>query len=441
LHRTYRAALSSLALLVVTTIAFPQVQWVQRFPATNPPARHQYALAYDSARGRTVLFGGTIPGNPQAGFSDSWEWDGVNWTQRFPLTSPPARGGHALAFDSARGRTVLFGGTENVSGGYSGMADTWEWDGTNWYPLSPATSPCGRYYHGLAYDSMRRRTVLFGGHAYGTPCLGGPAGARDTWEWDGANWQPTSSVGPPGRAGVPLAYDSRRGRVVLFGGGTTYAQFLDTWEYDGTWVQRFPATTPQLRETCRIAYDSTRDRIVLCPHATWEWDGADWYRPCVASGSSWFGVMAYDSIRRRVVCFSESTTWEYGVGPCGVVGPGHSGCGLPFNCVTQPQIGSPFCVSFSDGSPAGFNLLLVAPGAHQSPPFPLPPPDVCAPASIYPAGPPLVVLQATGNPAAFCIVIPGEPALASAVFTLQGAALELSGCFRVTDGLGVSIQS
>jgi len=36
--------------------------------------------------------------------------------------------------------------------------------------------------HALAYDSRRERVVLYGG-SNGTQTFG------DTWEWDGANWR------------------------------------------------------------------------------------------------------------------------------------------------------------------------------------------------------------------------------------------------------------
>ncbi|MBK8232988.1 MAG: hypothetical protein IPK72_20990 [Candidatus Eisenbacteria bacterium] len=88
-------------------------------------ARQGHALAYDSARGRTVLFGGV---EVSSYVSDTWEWDGSNWTRQNPAVSPPARSGHALAYDSARGRTVLFGGFYAVAGNGSYLSDTWEWD-------------------------------------------------------------------------------------------------------------------------------------------------------------------------------------------------------------------------------------------------------------------------------------------------------------------------
>ena len=104
-----------------------------------------------------------------------------HWTQ-VATTEPSARTFHAMAFDSQRGRTVLFSG--NVGG-----ADTWEWNGTGWLPQIFAFGPAARQHHALAYDSQRGRTVLFGGTSY----LG------NTWEWDGVAWARTrGSLNYPG---------------------------------------------------------------------------------------------------------------------------------------------------------------------------------------------------------------------------------------------------
>src|SRR4029077_1440766 len=89
--------------------------------------RTAHALAFDAARGRTVLFGGTTVA-PATALNDTWEWDGTQWTQALPVASPAARSGHALGYDQARARTLLFGGTT----GAALQGDTWEWDGTAW---------------------------------------------------------------------------------------------------------------------------------------------------------------------------------------------------------------------------------------------------------------------------------------------------------------------
>src|SRR5262249_48363506 len=88
-------------------------------PGVSPSARYSHAMAYDSARGVTVLFGG-YAGGPI--FGDTWEWNGMTWTQISSAVSPAARLYHAMAYDSARRVTVLFGGS---NGSYFG--DTWKY--------------------------------------------------------------------------------------------------------------------------------------------------------------------------------------------------------------------------------------------------------------------------------------------------------------------------
>jgi len=46
-------------------------------------------------------------------FFPTWEWeDGVNRLQRILVTSPPGRFHHAMAYDSARQRVVMFDGSD-----------------------------------------------------------------------------------------------------------------------------------------------------------------------------------------------------------------------------------------------------------------------------------------------------------------------------------------
>jgi hypothetical protein len=95
----------------------------------------------------------------------------------------------------------------------------------------------------MAYDSRRGSVVLFGGEAGDNSLL------RDLWEWDGgaARWinrtpSPLPAIWPEARSTHALAYSAARGRVVLFGGVGANA---DTWEWDGVtglW-QVYRATT------------------------------------------------------------------------------------------------------------------------------------------------------------------------------------------------------
>ena len=74
-------------------------------------------MAYDTATGSPVLFGGCCWDG------DTWTWDGTTWTQQAPATSPTARYGATIAYDTATGTAVLFGGQTKRKT----ASDTWVW--------------------------------------------------------------------------------------------------------------------------------------------------------------------------------------------------------------------------------------------------------------------------------------------------------------------------
>jgi hypothetical protein len=100
----------------------------------------------------------------------TWAWDGTDWQLMKPDNESPARGEHAMVYDSARQRLVLFGG----GGNNIDYDDTWEWDGTSWIQCYSTVTPSARSVHAMAYDSARQRTILFGGKDLG----GGQVGKR-----------------------------------------------------------------------------------------------------------------------------------------------------------------------------------------------------------------------------------------------------------------------
>jgi hypothetical protein len=206
--------------------------WTQKSPANSPSARDGHAMAYDAARGQVVLFGGCCF-NSINDLSDTWVWDGSNWTQKSPANSPALRDTHALAYDSAHGQVVLFGGVSVAAGRFFNFdSDTWVWDGSNWTQKSPANSPPARRYHGMAAEPTRGLVLLFGGSVLGNPpdLMGHPV--SDTWIWDGSNWsQQSPAHSPPARLTPALAY-SATGQTVMFGGLSDQV-FSDTW----VWAQ------------------------------------------------------------------------------------------------------------------------------------------------------------------------------------------------------------
>lgn len=186
----------------------------------RPPARDRAAATYDVARSRVVLFGGQGAGST---LDDTWEWATGAWTLRTSVHRPPARLNAVLSYDRTRHVSVLYGGNDYaVSRVY---ADTWEWDGSDWTERQPQTSPPARQLASLTFDRARGRSVLFGGFD------GTNLHYNDTWEWDGSDWQQRAASRAPRTRDVPgLAFDPQLGRAVLYGGSLGSA-YSDTWTY------------------------------------------------------------------------------------------------------------------------------------------------------------------------------------------------------------------
>lgn len=74
--------------------------WTELTPDTQPSVRSSASMAFDTATGQLILFGGNSNGTF---LNDTWNWDGTNWIQLHPTTSPSAREGAAMAFDPTTG--------------------------------------------------------------------------------------------------------------------------------------------------------------------------------------------------------------------------------------------------------------------------------------------------------------------------------------------------
>ena len=66
-----------------------------RLPATQrtvpgPGPLADLAMSYDPGRGRTVLFGGRQDNTSASLSNQTWEWDGIAWTQQ-AISGPSAR--------------------------------------------------------------------------------------------------------------------------------------------------------------------------------------------------------------------------------------------------------------------------------------------------------------------------------------------------------------
>ncbi|MFO0313352.1 MAG: lectin-like protein, partial [Planctomycetota bacterium] len=155
---------------------------------------------------------------------DTWEWDGANWLQRSPSASPPARWGHALAWDGNRGGVVAFGGTSQPYASSSVRNDTWQYDGVTWTPVASAITPPARMRieYSMDFDESRQSVLLFGGRAGDVAPQDFPM--SDTWELTASGWRPVLSFVPSPVNGhryaltPPMSWPQAEALAVTYGG-------------------------------------------------------------------------------------------------------------------------------------------------------------------------------------------------------------------------------
>ena len=318
----------------------------ERVADGGPWGRDDAQLAFDGKRNRLVLFGGrqVLADRSVRVLTDTWEWDGSAWA-RVDTVGPGMRTHAGMAYDAARGVTVIFGG---FGANDSLRADTWEWDGTHW--TRRADGPAGRWVNGLTYDPVRKRVVLHAGDrarydratdlAAGEvfewngaawtkagdarplspqqPIVGTSGGLlwyngwqKDTpaesWMMRGGAWTQVPGVQPPRRRGAAMTYDAARNVVVLIGGENDDGALRDRWEFDGTkWmsITTVHAPAPERRAHHAVAWSPSHQMVVMHGGSSprgeridmfndlWGFDGTRW-QPLSANGPGISGMQLF----------------------------------------------------------------------------------------------------------------------------------------------------
>jgi hypothetical protein len=233
-------------------------------------AREDSLLVYDTARKTLILYGGR---RGSSVFADTWEWNGQSWRQR-PSDTGPGMVEHAAgAFDPRRGRFVVFGGGHRNR--ETPYRNTWEWNGVTWTQGAPQGQiPEARVGHAMTWSPRHGEVLLYGGFARQP--------FRDLWAWSGTLWRrlheagpggtegQRAAAGPPGLFVLPESVSGRRARAWLF---------ADSWSQEGD-------DGPETLVGQGAIYDLTRGRLVVFGgHApnraaigddVWEFDGRAW---------------------------------------------------------------------------------------------------------------------------------------------------------------------
>lgn len=233
--------------------------------APNNPGQHaEFAMTYDNLHDRVLLFGGAsdYPVPMTTASDETWEYDynANTWLNRNPATKPPADNRCRMVYDAESDRTILYMAYQSQR--------TWAYDYTSnaWQAVTNGPANVGSL--GMAYDSVHDRVMLFaytsGLWAYDTnndawqqramtgpipPPLAGGAMAwlaydsesdklvllgddSVTWayDWTVDQWvNMNASPSPMTPHHHSLVYAADVDRVLFYGGGPGKNQ---TWEYD-----------------------------------------------------------------------------------------------------------------------------------------------------------------------------------------------------------------
>jgi N-acetylneuraminic acid mutarotase len=176
-------------------------------------------------------------------------------------TWPPARFDHTLTLDSASQKLILFGGRD----GSKTLGDTWVYDPTAkaWHEVKATPAPPARFGHASAYDPQSRRVLIFAGQA--------GAFFNDVWAFDGVSetWQKLETRGTPPskRYGASAVVDTKRSQLIVSHGFTDAGRFDDTLALDlatNTWSKLDPVGGRPLKRCLHEAvYDAQTDRMIL----------------------------------------------------------------------------------------------------------------------------------------------------------------------------------
>jgi hypothetical protein len=237
--------------LLSDTWEFDGTNWEQ-VADFGPPGRVLGGMSYDTNRKKTVLFGGDFtggPGDPNA----TWEWDGQYWVQVFDGGAPNQK--RLICYDAINNYSLMV-----TTPDAAGVSATWSWDGNQWtqlneaplgtngqlafdpvgkqvlYCASPAPSPVTYAWTGKAWKQLSDIGPQFvdqQSYVYsdGSEAIGYFTNTLQTWSWSGKGWLQRQNMGPAARTDASVAGDTKRKRLVLFGGSLTQggATVGDTW--------------------------------------------------------------------------------------------------------------------------------------------------------------------------------------------------------------------
>ncbi len=238
-------------------------------PGTAPSGRLSMTLVRDPVRDHFLVFGGK---SLSTRYADTWRLVSTGnlaeWNRVTTAGGPSAREAPAV-WDSLRDRLLVFGGYTSSSGPTN---ELWALatDGVNgnWSALTTSgTPPVARYGHTLVLDTRRDRLLVFGGVSGGMVAQVWALPLSDPFPaWNLVS--PAPPVGPSARYGHVAVVDAENDRMLVFGGYDGVSFLNDAWVLnlgDGPAWERVDVTGPQPapRDFAAAVWDAANGRLLV----------------------------------------------------------------------------------------------------------------------------------------------------------------------------------
>lgn len=253
--------------------------------SVNPP----YVLLFS---------GGNIDTNSNSE-TNTFKWDGANWTQLFPDTIPTSPYGNSwkgrMAYDTFRQKWVMV----------NPWGQTWEFDGTDWaivgsYPYGPGV---------LSFDKNIKKTIITGNTIVAT--------------WDGSVWETVYNMNMnAGTYGPAVCFSDVNNYLLMYSPNTQETFYYDA--INNSVTQLYPVTIPTINSPISmLTFNYNTNRAILYGWAAsdsrygfWEWDGTDWIFGALTPGQPSETAICYDPGTGGVILFGGSgsnmdETWLY----------------------------------------------------------------------------------------------------------------------------------
>lgn len=201
-----------------------------------------------------------------------------------PLSNVAPRHLEEIAFDTHRRKLMLYGGSATALDGTVTYPDHMaEWNNREWKE-NPDPGPENRYGHALVYQQDEKSTYLLGGiiQADRKPAL-------DVWKYDGTQW--TRIVSDcPAKTGE-ATYDPMGKRILFYGDVTNKTALrqnydplnFELWELKNKSWKKLSDQGPSISSQFELAYDSRRNALIIptwenSSPVVWEWQNEKWHK-------------------------------------------------------------------------------------------------------------------------------------------------------------------